>query len=199
MVGVVKTAQQKILQIERKSSALIDEFNALMKKFEKHEKFVEELKKGKLENYNKEKLIEAEKEITEVNAAILVLEKEIAKLSQTISATIKDFEKTKNEIVDAKKKHTEGMKAYNTLVDGKKERMEQLKSDLKALEKKVDPKIIAKYIKMRDDRIFPVFVPLLNHSCGGCSMELPSSQINKLEEKGMLECENCHRIIYKKK
>ncbi|MBR4406849.1 MAG: hypothetical protein IKT27_00860 [Clostridia bacterium] len=43
----------------------------------------------------------------------------------------------------------------------------------------------------------PVYVPELNSSCGGCMMELPSAQIEKFARDGVLECENCRRIIFK--
>lgn len=198
MVGIVRNAQQKIVSIEKNASTLIAEFNELVANYEKQSKQVESFTKQKLESISAEQLAEYEKQINDVNTNLLLLEKNISKLSKSISTELKEFEKTKNEVVEAKKRHAQGMSAYNALLESKKAQMDKLKSELEVLSKKAEPKLLAKYKKMRADKTFPVFVPLLGNSCGGCSMELPLSQINKLEETGLLECENCHRIIYKK-
>ena len=198
MVGVVKTAQQKIVETEKNSQNLIKSFNQLSTYFANEQKNIEKYLKLKLESEEEEKLLEYEKKIKEATTNLLVIQKNINKLSKSITDTLKQFEQYKTEVIEAKNKHSQGMKAYNTLVESRQKEIEQLKADLQKLEKKVDPKLLSKYKKMREDKKFPIFVPLLNSSCGGCSMELPKSQLNKLEEASMLECENCHRIIYKK-
>jgi len=199
MYGLIKTAQQKLVTIEQKANELIAEYNSLMSTFDKENKNVETFYKQKLESISPEELAEYEKKTNETNINLLLLEKNISKLSKSISDILKDFEQTKNEGVQAKQRYTQGMNAYNSLVESKEPSVKKLKKELADLEKKADPKLMAKYKKMRDDKKFPIFVPLLGHACGGCSMELPSSQLNKLDENGMLECENCHRIIYKNK
>ena len=43
-----------------------------------------------------------------------------------------------------------------------------------------------------------VFVSLSGENqCGGCRVDMPMSLVSKLSDKGYIECENCHRIIYK--
>ena len=60
---------------------------------------------------------------------------------------------------------------------------------------KYHDKLYEKYKSMRADKIFPVFVPLRNNCCGGCSMEQSLHFVQKLRQAGMLACENCGRII----
>lgn len=198
MVAVVKDGQQKIVSIEKNANNLIKSFQDLEANFNKQNKLLDSLNKTKLEDLQPEKLEQLEKQTNAITAELLVLEKSIAKLSKEISATLKDFEASKKDVLSAKQRHKQAMQAYNTLLETKKEEMENLKKELAELEKKAEPKLIQKYKKMREDKKYPVFVPLLKNSCGGCLMELSISQHNKLDEKGMLECENCHRIIYKK-
>lgn len=197
MVGIVKNAQAKIVDIEKNSKTLITEFEKLEKAFSEQQKVVENYAKLKLGQQDKAELEKLEKEIKDANTELLVLEKSISTLSKNISKTLKAFEDSKNEVIDAKAKHAQGMKAYTKLVESKKEEQDKLTAELLVLEKKVDPKLLAKYKKMREDKKFPVFVPLIGNSCGGCSMELAMKNQHTLEEKGLLECENCHRIIYK--
>ena len=198
MVGIVKDAQQKIVSTEKNATTLIKTYNELNKSFENQQKVILKYLKLKLENENDETIAEYEKNIKEATTNLLLIQKNIAKLSKSITETLKQFEQYKKDVIDAKKKHAQGMDAYNKLIESHKKDVETLKAELVKLEKKVDPKLLAKYKKMREDKKFPIFVPLLNSSCGGCSMGLAVSQLNKLEEKGMLECENCRRIIYKK-
>lgn len=198
MVGIVKDAQQKLMQTEKNATILIKNYDTLNKSFINQQKITLKYLKLKAENEQDEAIVEYEKSIKEATTNLLLIQKNIAKLSKSITDTLKQFEQYKTDVIDAKKKHAQGMAAYNKLVESHEKEIEDLKKELVKLEKKVDPKLLAKYKKMREDKKFPIFVPLLNSSCGGCSMGLAVSQVNKLEEKGMLECENCHRIIYKK-
>lgn len=198
MVGIVKSAQQKLVVTEKNAAVLIKSYNELLKSFENQQKLTLKYLKLKPENEQDDKITEYEKNIKETTTNLLLIQKNITKLSKSITETLKEFENAKNDVIEAKKKHAQGMSAYNKLLESHTKEIEDLKKELTKLEKKVDPKLLTKYKKMREDKKFPIFVPLLNSSCGGCSMGLAVSQVNKLEEKGMLECENCHRIIYKK-
>lgn len=196
MAEYVKNAQTNLVAIEKNASALIAEYDEVNKKFNKSLAVFEKLNKQKLEALDKDQLAQLEKSANDVVAQMLIVEKSIAALSKKIKDTLTEFESTKQKGIQAKQKHTQGMKAYNELVESKQSEIEKLKKELSALTKTVDKKMLEKYKKMREDKKFPVFVPLLNNSCGGCSMELATSQLNKLEQAGMMECENCRRIIY---
>ena len=77
------------------------------------------------------------------------------------------------------------------------EQIAEIEAGLSGIEKEIPTALFEKYNKKKQDKIFPVFVPEMNNSCGGCMMELPSAQIEKLAKEGFLECENCRRIIFK--
>ncbi len=196
MVEIVKNAQQKLKTIEKDSEKLLTEFEKLNQAAQNQNAELEKLVKQKLESQTENDLKDIEKKIKDITTNILILQKNSKKLASKIEQAIKDFEQTRNEGVVAKQKHQKGMLAYTKLVEEGNEKTEKLKTDLLALEKKIDPKLLAKYKTMREDKKFPVFVPLLNNSCGGCAMELAMSKKHILEEKGILECENCRRIIY---
>jgi len=196
MVEIVKNAQQKLKTIEKESEKLVSEFNQLNALANKQSEELDKLLKQKLETKTENELKDIEKKIKEMTTDVLFVQKNIKKISQDIDSAIKNFEQTRNEGSVAKQKHQKALLDYNKLNSESKEKMEKLQKELEELEKKIEPKILKKYKTMREDKKFPVFVPLLNNSCGGCAMELAMSKKHILEEKGVLECENCHRIIY---
>ena len=167
MVGIVKDAQQKLMQTEKNATALIKSYDELNKSFMNQQKTTLKYLKLKAENEQDDAIVEYEKSIKEATTNLLLIQKNIAKLSKSITDTLKQFEQYKNDVIDAKKKHAQGMAAYNKLVESHAEEIENLKKELAKLEKKVDAKMLAKYKKMREDKKFPIFGPLLNSSCGG--------------------------------
>lgn len=89
-----------------------------------------------------------------------------------------------------------------------------IKSRIDAKQKEVEPKIAVinrriaeleagvvdkekyeKYKEMKNNGVFPVYVPLENEFCGGCKVELSLNFIEKLKTQKMLTCEHCGRII----
>ena len=63
--------------------------------------------------------------------------------------------------------------------------------------KSIDNNVIETYQKKRNENIFPVLVPLNGNCCGGCHIELPMTNLIKLNEEGIVTCEHCRRIVYK--
>ncbi len=198
MVDYVKSAQQKLVQIEKNASVLIVEFEELKNQFDESIKAVESLTRQKLDDQTEAELKEQASTATKENAKILNIEKNITNLSKKINATLKDFEKTKEQGNMAKRKYEQGLQQYNDFVKSRQAQVTKLQKELAELEKKVEPKMLAKYKELRSDKKFPIFVPLMGHSCGACSMQLPSAKYDRLKANGMLECENCHRVIYLK-
>ena len=64
---------------------------------------------------------------------------------------------------------------------GKEQEIAQIKKELLELEKGIDPKLMAKYKQLRQDRIFPVFAPLSSRSCGICMLELSAVEVDKVK------------------
>ena len=93
---------------------------------------------------------------------------------------LKEFETTKNNVIKARSKHKTSKENYEKLVKDAEPKMNEIKAQMKVLEKNVTPSLMEKYKQMKNDNIFPVFVPLLDgKSCYGCRMEIASSKLNK--------------------
>lgn len=76
------------------------------------------------------------------------------------------------------------------------DRIAQLNSQMEEAAKKIPPEILDRYRQKRKEKIFPVLVPLNGDMCV-CGMDLPLAQRNSLAGGNVIECENCHRFIYK--
>ena len=196
MVEYVKSAQQTLVTLEHNASKLFLEYEKLNNQYQNAIKDVDKLSKQKFENLSKDELRENANLTTQINSNILNIERNIALLSDKIVKILKEFEKTKEQAKTAKLKFEQNKNAYNKLVETKQAAIEKLKQELAKVEKTVDKDILKKYKELRGDNKFPIFVPLINESCGGCVMNMPRARLDKLKANKILECENCHRMIY---
>ena len=124
-----------------------------------------------------------------------ILEKRLFTQAESLNATLNEFNSTKKNYGSARAKYAENKKIYEEELGKKSPQIDQIKKDLSKLEKDIEPKLITRYKQLRADRIYPVFVRLIDKSCGGCRMERSAAELDKLKNQGYLECENCHRII----
>ena len=124
------------------------------------------------------------------------LKKSITALSKKIIQKLNEFEKTRAQGVESKKKYDDSIAKYNEFASKQNDNIRKVKQELFELEKGIDPVYIDKYKKMRDEHKYPILVPLINNSCGICAVQVPNARLDILKKNHMIECENCHRIIY---
>ncbi len=75
--------------------------------------------------------------------------------------------------------------------------MDAVKAELKKLAKDINPEVMKRYETKRSERIFPIICAVKNDRCSKCGMELSIVGKEKLASGEALECENCHRFLYK--
>lgn len=80
-----------------------------------------------------------------------------------------------------------------------KPRVLELRKKQAELKNAIEPNLFDRYKKLAET-VHPVFVPLEDgNRCGGCRMDMPSAVVAaQMAEKGLMRCEHCGRIIYKK-
>lgn len=196
MISVVKKAQEKSSYLENQAGLILKEFNMLNKTFEENNLNVEKLANKNLSKLSDNEFDNLTKTIGALTNNLNILEKKILQIAEKLNVSLNEFDVAKKNYGVAKAKYTENKKKYDELVASKQPETEKIKSELLAMEKSIDAKLLAKYKQNRQDKIFPVFAPLSNRSCGVCMLELSSVEVDKVKNQGYLECENCHRIIY---
>ena len=196
---VAKTAQVKSNELEAEANKVLAEIDDVKVKFEENKKSLQSLLNKDLEKLSAEDL----DKISVLKGKILnnlnYLEKALQKHAEQINHILMEYNKTKKmydgarvQFIECKKKVEEETKILET-------EKERLKKELETLSKSVEKNLMAEYQKRRNDHIFPVVVPLEGTNfCGRCRMELPMVAISRIKDVGVITCEHCKRLVYKK-
>ena len=197
MINYVKEAQNVSNVIEGKANKLVNDYFALKKSYDANAKKVEKLIANMPKN--EEELKSAYAQINSLSSELFMIERNLNIVIGKAKECLKEFETTKNNVIKARSKHKASKENYEKLIKDTEPKIAEIKAQLKALEKDVNPILFEKYKSMKNDNIFPVFVPLLDgKACYGCRMEVASSKLNKLSTEPYISCEHCGRLIIKK-
>lgn len=195
MLKIIKKAQDNSSTLENKAGNILKDYEVIKGTYEENivqfEKFVsknlEDLSDKDIENI----INTANSIINNLN----ILEKRLFLIAEVLNSTLNDFNQTKRTYGNAREKYIENKKKYDNEFIKKSPEIDKIKKELQSLEKDVDLKLLTRYKQLRGDKIYPVFVKLIDRSCGGCRMERSEAEIDKIKNQGYMECENCHRIM----
>jgi predicted nucleic acid-binding Zn-ribbon protein len=195
---VVQETQSISANLEKEAEKTIAEFNKMKKNYSEATSALERLDQSQTNNYTEKQCAECVKQLNNIANFLASLEKVMRQTAEKINSILVEYDAAKKNYEIAKRKHASHKQNLETLKEKIQPQLESLQKDLAKMEQGLEDKFIKKYKTKRQDKIFPVVVQLRGNACGGCGMELPSAQIEKLKKDGFLECENerCHRIIY---
>jgi predicted nucleic acid-binding Zn-ribbon protein len=194
--GQIKQWQLKILSLEESAKKLLEELNKLLEVEKKGIALVEKYTKTDIKGMNSQELKDFEVKTSQVANHLAELDSRIMQHNLQVKKVVLDYEMYRKKILTAKQKRDEQKKSVDEISIQKAPDIAELKKQIVELEKQIDSTIIAKYKTLKQDGIFPVIVPLTNNRCGGCHMQLSASALDKINAKGILECEQCRRYIY---
>lgn len=192
----LKEILKELEKIEKASLALSEQYrkatllyNDFVQRLEKFEKELEKLEDKNIEGLKELALSYAAKAET--------LESQIEVLSKKIDAADKAWEK----YMDSAKKTREVLDSYKASYAKEKAMMvpqiEKMKKELALQGEKIEPSLLAKYKSKSDSKNFPIIYPVNKGRCGFCRVEISASKLSDLSKKGIIECENCGRFVYK--
>ena len=191
-------APEKLDAMEAKAAAFKAEADAMVRKYEQVEatlgdfENLEELISGGADiSFYKKKAQSIFEQLKKVKA-------ELNALTANIKAADEEYQKLKKQVVAAKKQLVTAKEAYEAIKNEKKDVREEIEVKLSKLAKNIDAEDMATYQTKRKEKVFPVFVELYGERCSACSMDLPLAARNKLDGGAVIECDHCHRLIYKK-
>ena len=195
----LKNYHSRLLLLEENAKKVNSAYTLAIKKYQEYNEKLAELEK-QVETVAEDKLDFYEKAYKDFANIATGLEKEITKMHNEIQQISQEYE----EIIKKSKVGREKFDAYKAKYTKLKNELEpqisENKEKLGKIQKEIDSKLYQKYMQKRENRIFPVFVPLTDNKCGGCRMEISASKLGSMKsnEFGVIECENCGRIIYTK-
>lgn len=127
------------------------------------------------------------------------LTQETARVSEAMQAVYKEYAGIRNNIKNAQAQYAENGKIYNELKASKQDERTAIETELKDLEKNVEPSLMERYKAKRALKIFPILYEVRENVCGACNMELPKSVLAQLKNGEVIECDQCGRLLYLKK
>ncbi|MBO7345685.1 MAG: hypothetical protein J6U92_07105 [Clostridia bacterium] len=139
------------------------------------------------------------KKAEELIAKIKAYGAQIVKLSEELQAVIKEYNNIKATTKVAQTQYNENAKKYAELKDSVKDEKEEIEKQLLDLKGKVDAELMERYLKKRNNKIYPVLFEVRGNVCGACNMELPMSELNRLKNGEIIDCGQCGRLIYQGK
>lgn len=121
---------------------------------------------------------------------------ELNKLLAEIEGACEEYKKMKKTTISMQKQYKEYAEKFKDLKNGRSAEVEAITARLEKIGANIPKDILAKYKMKRKERIFPVVAPLTGGRCI-CGMDFAIAQQGALSGGGIIECEHCHRFIYK--
>ena len=121
---------------------------------------------------------------------------DLAALTASINSTHEEYQKLKKQVIATQKQYKEAYEKYSAVKASKEGDRKAIEAELTAATAGISPAVMEKYKIKRKERIFPVVGKLKDNRCPFCGMEPPLAARSKLTGGNVIECDNCHRIIY---
>ena len=192
----METAGEKLEAQDKRAR----DFKAL---FEKLSEEFEELNRMISEYSDLDEMVESggdiafyKKNVQSLADRLRAMKGELAKLASDIEAACEEYKRMKKQTISMQKQYKEYSEKFKEIKNSRAEEVGAISARLEQIGAKIPPEILARYKAKRRDRIFPVVAPLTNGRCI-CGMDFAIAQQGALSGGNVIECEHCHRFIYK--
>lgn len=193
----LKKASEKLDKLEAQSQGIVARADALnklygeiaetLKDFEHLDELVEEGADLSFYQRNASQIIEKLKSVKADINNIIALAKE----------TTEEYQSLKKKVITAQNQYPELRAAYLDIKKAKQAQTDGITKELDKLAKDLDPEVLRKYQAKRSERIFPIICEIKADRCSKCGIELSIADKEKVAAGKVVECEHCHRILYK--
>lgn len=192
----LETAPEKLDSLDVKAASLKTQVEELVKKYEAAEETLKDFE-------HLDELVEGGADIAfyKKKAQTIVdklkkLKADINALATAIKETDAEYQKLKKQVISAQKQYAEVSEKYKAVKASREGERKEIEAELAKIAKDVPEKMLEVYQTKRKEKIFPVVGHLTGNRCPYCSMEPPIAARSKLTGGGVIECDNCHRIIF---
>lgn len=192
----IKKASEKLDQLEGKSQEILGLMERLNKKYAeitdvlKDFEHLDELVGGGAD------ISFYQRNASQITDSIKTLKADIANLSALAKETAEEYQTLKKKVIAAQKQYPVAQEAYQEYNNSKKAAMSAITAELNEIAKGLGEEILRKYQMKRSERIFPIICAIKADRCSKCGMELSIAGKEIVASGKVIECENCHRILY---
>lgn len=194
----MKKASEKLDQLDAKSGALLNRLEALEQDYKeiaetlKDFEHLDELVEGGAD------LSFYQRNAAKIAEQLKALKAEINTLVANAKETSEEYQLLKKKVIATQKQIPEIDAAYKAYKKEKQGLMDSVSAELSSLSNDIDPEVLRKYQVKRSERIFPIICEIKSDRCSKCGIELSIADKDKVAAGNVVECENCHRFLYKK-
>lgn len=194
----LKKASEKLDKLEAQSQGIIARIELLSAQFSEVSETLKDFD-------NLDDLVEEEgsnitfykRNIQQVIERLKTLKGEINNLVNVAKETTDEYQNLKKKVLAAQAQYPELRTAYQNLKSAKQSEADAITAELKKLSKGIDEEILKKYQSKRSERIFPILCQIKADRCSKCGIELSIADKEKAAADKIVECEHCHRFLYK--
>ncbi|MDE6373474.1 MAG: hypothetical protein K2L72_03150 [Clostridia bacterium] len=193
----IKKASEKLDKLDAQAQGVATHLDALKGRYGEITDILKDFE-------NLDELVESGADLSfyQRNAAQIIdkiktLKGEIANLIAVAKEIADEYQNLKKKVIAAQKQYPELQAAYKQLKQSRQEQADKIASELDALAKGIDAEVLRKYQAKRSERIFPIICEIKLDRCSKCGIELSIADKEKVATGKIVECENCHRILYK--
>ena len=192
----LETAPEKLDSLDVKATSLKTQAEDLVKAYEAAEETLKDFE-------NLDELVNGgadiafyKKKAQSIVEKLKKLKADMNALSATIKETDAEYQKLKKQVISAQKQYADVSEKYKAVKSAKDAERKEIEAELSKIAKEVPAQMLEVYQTKRKERVFPVVGQLTSNRCPYCSMEPPIAARNQLTGGGVIECDNCHRIIF---
>lgn len=138
-----------------------------------------------------------QRNVLQILDKIKTLKQEINTLITIAKEATEEYQSLKKKVIAAQKQYPELHAAYQEFKKSKQDETDRISAELEKLSENIEPEILKKYQTKRSERIFPILCEIKAERCSKCGIELSIADKEKIAAGKVVECENCHRILYK--
>jgi predicted nucleic acid-binding Zn-ribbon protein len=136
-------------------------------------------------------------QIQDTKADASVVEDKILELLDHSDKVKAETEQEKKRLAEEEKVFQANKKKLEDRIKEIDDRLAQLDAQRSQVMPDVEPKILAQYERILQNRDGLAIVPVKENSCGGCNMFVPPQVINLIRMyERIVTCEICNRILY---
>lgn len=118
-------------------------------------------------------------------------------LASTINALLSEYSVYTKDVKQAKESYLKIKPVYDELVAETTKKREEINKRLADKVKEIDPSVLDKYLAKKKEQPFTkILFKCEGEFCSHCNQELSGLAKSKLADNSVIECENCHKLLY---
>ncbi len=193
----LKDAEENLNKMEKRSEELADMFAKTKNSFEAQLKLIQEYEGCVDSSKDEQELNYLQKKLADLIRNVVTIERNLAAIAKEMSDISRSFDDYRKKVPTIQKEYRYWREQFDQMRKECLPEVNSIKAQMREVEQTLDPRIVDKFKKLKEQGIYPPFVQIAENRCSGCRVEIPNGQLSTLESVGYVECENCHRVVYK--